>query len=269
MAVTPQQVYQDLLNAGASTTEAGGILANAINESNINPEAVGDQGTSFGFVQEHGNYSYLVTGNAANDINSQIALLRSQGAISAASGTSISQAAGNFAANFEKCVGCQPGGAQYNSRVANAAKVQGWISGGNWPQTATDTSAGFTIPNPLNLLPGNIGQQITSGIADSFFGYILKALGLPSLKDSLERFALMVLGFVLVLVGLYLLTGGTSKGQPIQITTTSTPEETTTTRRVNAPGVKHTSTTVKGAESTTKKASKGIASEAIEAAAVA
>jgi|SRR5215469_2813621 len=263
--LSTQTIYQDLLNAGASTTQAGGILANAINESNISPEAVGDQGTSFGFVQEHGNYSYLVTGSPQTDINAQIALLQQQGAFSAASGSTIAQAAGNFAANFEKCVGCQPGGAQYQQRVANAATVQQWIQGGNWPQSAGTTGIHIPIPNPLNLLPGNIGQQITSGIANDFFGFILKQLGLPSLKDAFERFALIILGFVLVLVGIHLISGGVGSSQPINITTTSGPKGETTTRRINAPGVKHTKTTT----TKVKDAGKGIASEAIEAAAVA
>jgi hypothetical protein len=218
-ALTPQDVYNQLLAAGASTTQAGGILANSINESNISPEAIGDQGTSFGFVQEHGNYGYLVTGNAATDIAAQINLLKSQGAFASASGSSIADAAGNFAANFEKCVGCQPGGAQYSSRVANASTVQNWISGGKWPQSAgsgssggssggspTATTAGITIPG-LGTIPG-IGSLSPSSIASGFINGILNATGLGSVKDLMERAGLLILGFALVIIGIKILAGG-------------------------------------------------------------
>src|SRR5215472_3829601 len=214
-ALTPQDVYNQLLAAGASTTQAGGILANSINESNISPEAVGDQGTSFGFVQEHGNYGYLVTGNPSADIAAQINLLKSQGAFASASGSTIADAAGNFAANFEKCVGCQPGGAQYSSRVANATTVQNWISGGKCPQSAgsgssggspTATTAGITIPG-LGTIPG-IGSLSPSSIASGFINGILNATGLGSVKDLMERAGLLILGFALVIIGIKILAGG-------------------------------------------------------------
>lgn len=136
-AVTPKQAYQALINAGASTIQAIGILANAINESGINPEAIGDQGTSFGFVQQHGpQYASLVTGNPQADLNAQVKTVAQNGGFNAASGTNAGEAAGNFSANYEKCVGCQPGGAQYNSRVANAATVATWVTSGKWPTSA-------------------------------------------------------------------------------------------------------------------------------------
>ena len=135
--ITPRQAYQALLAAGASTIQAIAILANAINESGINPEAVGDQGTSFGIVQQHGpQYASLVTGNAQADLAAQVKTIAQNGGFSAASGSDAGQAAGNFAANYEKCVGCQPGGAQYNQRVANAATVATWVSSGKWPTSA-------------------------------------------------------------------------------------------------------------------------------------
>jgi hypothetical protein len=141
--VTPKQIYTALTSAGASTIQAIGIMANMINESSLNPEAVGDQGTSFGLVQQHGmQYAGLVTGNAVNDMNAQIKTMATNGGIVAASGSTGAAAAGNFAANYERCVGCQQGGAQYNQRVANAATVAGWVSSGKWPASAGSATAG-------------------------------------------------------------------------------------------------------------------------------
>jgi Phage tail lysozyme len=143
--VTPKQVYQALTGAGASTVQAIGIMANSIAESGLNPEAVNKSdpnGGSYGFVQQNGaSYASLVTGNAAADLAAQVKVVAQNGGFAAASGSTGAQAAGNFAANYERCVGCQPGGAQYSDRVANAATVEGWISSGNWPASGGVSSS--------------------------------------------------------------------------------------------------------------------------------
>lgn len=61
-----------LVSNGYSKAAAAGIAGCIAGESAGDPEAVGDQGTSFGLIQEHGNYSYLVTGNATKDLQSQL-----------------------------------------------------------------------------------------------------------------------------------------------------------------------------------------------------
>jgi hypothetical protein len=117
-------IFNALRSVGASPVQAIGIMANMRNESGFDPEAVGDNGTSFGLVQNHGPFSYLVTKNPAKDMLAQIKYLVQSGGLRDASGSTAEQVAGNFAANYERCVGCQPGGAQYNSRVANVAWVK-------------------------------------------------------------------------------------------------------------------------------------------------
>ena len=140
--VTPRQIYQALINAGASTTQAIGIMANGIAESGLNPEAVGDQGTSFGIWQQHGGqYSTLVTGNPAADMQAQVRVVARNGGFAAASGANGAQAAGNFSARYERCTTCQPGQSSYNQRVANAATVAGWVSSGKWPTSAGSATA--------------------------------------------------------------------------------------------------------------------------------
>lgn len=137
MAVTPKQVYTGLVNAGASTIQAIGIMANGLAESGLNPEAIGDQGTSFGTWQQHGaGYAGLVTGNPDADLAAQIKVVAQNGGFAAASGSNAGEAAGNFAANYERCTTCQPGGTSYDQRVANAATVAGWVSSGKWPSSA-------------------------------------------------------------------------------------------------------------------------------------
>jgi hypothetical protein len=144
--VTPKEVYEELLNAGASTTQAIGLMANMINESSLNPEAV-EQGVAdpgYGLIQwENSSYpgaSGLVTGNPQADLKAQVRYAAQTGAFRAASGSTGAEAAGNFAANYERCEFCAPGQSQYNSRVANAATVAGWIAGNKWPTKASGTA---------------------------------------------------------------------------------------------------------------------------------
>lgn len=120
-AVPEQTIWNDLLAEGASSVQAAGIMGNMQNESGFDPESVGDQGTSFGLVQQHGAYSYLVTGNTQADLARQLQNIK--GDIGLASGSNAAAAGSAFAANFEKCVGCQVGGAQ-NQQRSHGASVQ-------------------------------------------------------------------------------------------------------------------------------------------------
>jgi hypothetical protein len=122
----------------------------------------------------------------------------------------------------------------------------------------TTTTAGF---NPLNPLGGLSVGGVTSGIVNTVLGMLgIKA----GLKDMFERFGLIILGFVLVIVGIHILSGG-SGSQPINITTSSNegPEGTTTKRKIKTPVSEHTATRTAGADKTVG------ASDAVEAAAVA
>lgn len=154
MACGPQDVYKALIAAGASTAQAIGVMANMINESGLNAEANAMDSNgyrSYGLVQwnarSYPNAAQLVTGNCQQDIKAQVKFLALTGGFTAASpdgsGTGA-QAAGSFAANYERCQGCQPGGSQYQQRVGNAAKVESWITGGNWPTSSGSGGGGTT-----------------------------------------------------------------------------------------------------------------------------
>lgn len=130
-------IYNALRSVGASPAAAIGIIANAMNESSLNPEAHAMDSNgymSYGLWQfnaaSYPDASSLVTGNAAQDLIRQVQYLVKVGGLRAASGSTPAQAAGNFAANFERCAGCQPGGAQYNSRVENVSAVQKEVGAG-------------------------------------------------------------------------------------------------------------------------------------------
>lgn len=61
---------------GYTKAAAAGIVGCVAGESSGNPEAIGDQGTSFGIIQEHGSqYSGLVTGNSTQDLDTQLSAL--------------------------------------------------------------------------------------------------------------------------------------------------------------------------------------------------
>ena len=134
---------------------------------------------------------------------------------------------------------------------------------GATPPGATPLAAGGGGVNATTAgisIPGLSPSSITSGIINTF----LKALGLNSLKDMFERLGLIILGFVLVIVGIHLLAGG-SASQAINITTSSEKSDTEskTSRKIKTPVGTHQTSSV------TKSAGKGLEGEAVEAAAVA
>lgn len=196
--VTPEQIYTALLAAGASTTQAIGMLANGMAESGLDPEAVGDQGTSFGIWQQHGaGYSSLVTGNPQADMHAQVRVLAANGGFKAASGATGAEAAGNFSAGYERCQACQPGQASYSQRVANAAVVAGWVSSGKWPQSAGTASAATAA-------------AVSGTGTDCAFGPDLPLVGTVCLmkKTTIRHFAgsmMMAAGGVITMGGVLLL----------------------------------------------------------------
>lgn len=124
-------LYNALKSAGASHVQAIGLIANAMRESTLNPEArvMDSNGYYSNGLWQFNEASYpdssaLVTGNPAKDMIAQIQYLIQVGGLRAASGSTPEQAAGNFSANFEHCQGCQPNGSDWNIRVGNVAAVQ-------------------------------------------------------------------------------------------------------------------------------------------------
>jgi hypothetical protein len=217
MAVTPRQIYTALINAGATTVQAIGIMANGLAESSLNPEEIGDNGTSFGLWQEHGTqYAGLVTGNPTADMNAQVKVLALNKGFAAASGATAGAAAGNFSANYERCTTCQPGQASYNARVANAAVVAGWVTSGSWPASAPGSATGAGAGS---------GSSSASGGNDCAFGPTLPLVGTVCLvqRQTVRRLAgglLMASGGGTAVVGVILLAAFAFRASGAQRTAT-------------------------------------------------
>jgi hypothetical protein len=148
MACGPRDVYNALVKAGFSTTQAIGAMANGIAESGLNAETrvIDSNGYYSDGIwqfneQSYPNASSLVTGNCGADVTAQVGFLKAHVSGSALAGSTPAQVAGNFAQYFERCQQCQPGGTSYAQRVANAGVVAGWVSSGKWP---TSAGSGFT-----------------------------------------------------------------------------------------------------------------------------
>lgn len=162
-------------------------------------------------------------------------------------------------------------GSGYASKILSSAGQSNSlnVSGGTTPVQATLT--GF--PNPLNI-PGDLGNAVSGAITGAFSSLIqgiFNALGVPTLKDLFQRLALILLGVALVLVGIRIISqGSSSKSQPFTVNVNETRDETTgttrTTKETKHPLGKTRKTTITGG---TGKAANLGASDAIEAAAVA
>jgi hypothetical protein len=159
----PKAIYDALLAAGFSTVQAVGVMANGIAESALSPEAsvIDSNGARSNGVWQFNEASYpdsgkLVTGNCAQDIQQQVGYLKAHVSGAALNGTTAAEVASNFAASFEKCQGCQPGGAQNAKRAANAATVQGWVTSGSWPTSSAGIS-GSASGGGGNVLTSTIG----------------------------------------------------------------------------------------------------------------
>lgn len=213
----PQAIYTALLAAGFSTAQAVGAMANAMNESRLNPETpAGDGGHSFGLWQfNDGSYPDAPhpTGNCARDIALAVGYLKTHVSGAALAGHTGAEVAGNFAANFERCVGCQQGGSQWSQRVANAATVEGWISSGKWPTASgggvsgggggsgSSGSGGTSTGNVLTstIAPGTCVIGMNIPVAGSFC-----LLSKGQARGTLGVL-LMIAGGVLLLPGLLVL----------------------------------------------------------------
>jgi hypothetical protein len=222
---TEQQIWDALTKAGYSANQAAGIMGNMQNESSFNQEAnaIDTNGkASIGLIQwneaTYPNAGSLVTGNASKDLADQIAALKTNtnGVASGLEGSTAAQVAGNWAQYVEVCAGCQPGGSQYNQRVANATQILSQAQSGNWPAGGPGVSGGS---------PGDSGGSGGSG-GSSCSGVSLTSPGSwfsPSawacttgitneltnietgLKDAGERLGLYVLGGIMVLMGIWIL----------------------------------------------------------------
>ena len=152
-------------------------------------------------------------------------------------------------------------GYSYADSILQAAGTSNiTVQGGKTASLADIHVPGTNINIPTS--PQSVVKDLINGL--------LSTLGLGSMQDLLERLGLVLLGGALVLLGIHILAGGGSK-QPFNInveTTEAATGERTTKRKIKTPVSQHTKTVTRGAAGKSA-ASKGLATEAVEAAAVA
>lgn len=218
-AVTPELIYEKMLAAGATSTEAIGILANMQNESSFNPEmnVIDSNGLpSVGLVSWNNNPTAerLVTGNPAADMASQVGLLASTGAFAQASGSTPQQAAVNFAHNFEVCTACGYNGdsTQLAARAGNATYWQQAAASGKWPSGSGAPGAAVTTAtsHPSGSSGGGSGSI-------NILSTPIGGIGIPS--GIVIRGVLLVVGVFLAYSATKSLfgVGGSSNQGPAQI----------------------------------------------------
>ena len=221
-AVTPELIYEKMLAAGATSTEAIGILANMQNESGFNPETnvIDSNGLpSVGLVSWNNNPAAerLVTGNPAADMASQVGLLASTGAFAQASGSTPQQAAVNFAHNFEVCAACgyNGGSTQLAARAGNATYWQQAAASGRWPAGSGAAGAATTAAGRSSGGGGSSGSSGSGSI--NILSTPLGGVGIPS--GIVIRGVLLVVGVFLAYAATKSLfgVGGSSSQGPSQI----------------------------------------------------
>jgi len=215
----PEDIWNALRSAGASA-QAAGIMGNAISESSLNPEAhaMDSNGYYSNGLWQFNEASYptsgdLVTGNPIADLKAQVDFLIAHGGLAAASGTTVSETAGNFAAKFERCQGCAAGGAQNAARQANAATVAGWAAAGAWPATTGSASDTATLTAATSQAQAQGEAKCAwsvgwGGIADTSWLTWLATLGSSSGNIGSGEVCLLSKSAARSLIGTGLLLGG-------------------------------------------------------------
>jgi hypothetical protein len=164
-----RDVYEALIREGLDMSQAVGIMANIENESGFDPEALnpGGPAAGVGLVQWETSFYPAAagyrTGNVVRDLETQAKAIAAAARHLNLTG-SAQQVAGTWAADFERCAGCQPGGAQYLSRVANAGRIWNQAKSGNWPAPGGSgiTGGGGSSSSSSGASPAQLTAFLTS-----------------------------------------------------------------------------------------------------------
>jgi transglycosylase-like protein with SLT domain len=231
MVTVPSQ-YQQYINQAATGTglPANVVAAQANEESEFNPNAVSSAGAE-GFWQFEPTTYNDVAASAGVPVNTEFNVGYETQAYITYMNQLLSEEGGNVYQALE-AYNAGPGnlsaGAGYASTILAQAGEPANLSAGNATLTSFNPLSGITslfgIPLPGSSGSGGINL---GGITNSVFGAIedsiLKSLGLPNLKDLLQRLGIILLGAALILVGISML----AKGPVVNIVNTTkkaTPE---------------------------------------------
>jgi TP901 family phage tail tape measure protein len=186
-----QQIFQALMERGLSAPVAAGAVGNFIQESGLDPNALGDNGTSFGLAQWHASrmqdYQQFATeaGAAFGDIGTQLDFFVHElqtteaGVARALEGvTDASEAADIIARQYERP---DPAHANYARRMSEADRIYAQYGGGM--QTTLPYNGQLTgDPNQyLSPLMGGSTQPAVGGVGQDLLGG-----GVPGLDQAVQ-----------------------------------------------------------------------------------
>jgi len=213
MVTVPSQYQSYVTQAAQNTGLPESVVAAQVNEeSGFNPNAVSPTGAE-GFWQfEPGTYN-AVAGQAGVSPGSEFNVADETKAYIVLMNQLLQQEGGNV---FKALEAYNAGPGNLNAGSGYAATI---LANAGQPQNLTSSSAanttGLNISNPLNILNpfsglnfGNVGSDITGGIISGISTWFTNQLGVPSLKDAMQRLGLILLGVILVIVGISIISKG-------------------------------------------------------------
>lgn len=268
----PPSQYSAYIQSAASGTgiPQAVVQAQAYTESGYNPGATSPAGAE-GFWQFLPSTYNSVAGQAGVAQGSEYNVADETKAYIVFMNQLLSQEGGNVFKALEAYnagAGNLGAGAGYATQIEQEAGVSQGTQAG--PGNVT-TAAALSPASTAGLIPG-LGS-ITSFLNPltwfkDFASWVFGAFGLPSAKELWQRLGIMLFGAALILVGIRILSSGTSGNRPQPINITETENES------KSPVSKSRKTKTTTAESGGKSAAvssagKTGASEAVEAAAVA
>lgn len=234
MVSVPSQYQPDITAAAQGTGIPASVVgAQAQEESGFNPAAVSSAGAE-GFWQFLPSTYQGVAAQAGVPSNSEFNVGDETKAYVVYMNQLLQQEGGSIYKALE-AYNAGPGnlsaGAGYANAIMQNAGVSTSATAGTPTQTAQTAGLTIGIPGLGNIgipSPTSIGEDIISGL----FGGLLNMLGLSTLKDLLQRLALILLGVLLLIVGIRVLSQGRSQ-QTFNIQTGSETETTPTRKRTS------------------------------------
>jgi hypothetical protein len=221
MVTVPSQYNQYITAAAAGTgLPIQVVAAQASAESAFNPSAVSSTGAE-GFWQFEPSTFNAYAAQAGVPANSEFNVA-DETQVYIAYMNDLLKGEGGSVFNALEAYNAGPGnigaGANYATTILQNAGQSTGLNVSNASTTSFNPSSIFGgILSGLGL--GNIGlgastsfktigSDFSSGIIGGISSWAAKALGVPSLKDAMQRLGLILLGAILIIVGLVLLTKG-------------------------------------------------------------
>lgn len=240
-----QQIWNFLIGQGFSNNAAAGIEGNIEQESGGNPTA-GSNPPGAGLIQILGDPG----GSLQSELQKTMDYIRANGSVSDINAhASTSEAAALwFSQKYERPLASA---ANNPNREQSAAEVLQAATSGNWPSSPNGSA-------PADASTTSILSDPIQGALSWLGTNLLQQVGVPDLKDLLERLGLILFGVALVLLGLHMLGQNiVQAGGPVQTTAD--------VEKANAPKQPKKTKLAKGEKSGAGK----LAEDSVEAAAVA